>query len=248
LGDTPWRFFLRLDGASPTVKRSAWQTCSTPARTLESLRGRATLRKLRLFGCACCRSIWHLLRDEECRSAVEAAERFADGLLSAEDLAAARHRAEQSAALAWALWDDGTAQAQQAAAEAVAPTATTAAARASEYAAAAVQAAADGDLAAWKSEQRRQCGLLRDLFGDPWVQPEVPEQAWLEWGGGAVAAVAKAIDESGRFEDLPVLADALEGAGCTEEVFLGHLRNPSIAHVRGCWALDTLLEKPGGAP
>ena len=39
---------------------------------------------------------------------------------------------------------------------------------------------------------------------------------------------------------LPVLADALEEAGCTDEQVLGRLRGPGT-HVRGCFVVDLLL-------
>jgi hypothetical protein len=41
---------------------------------------------------------------------------------------------------------------------------------------------------------------------------------------------------------LVVLADALEEAGCQDWEFLAHLRGPG-PHVRGCWALDLILDE-----
>jgi hypothetical protein len=41
------------------------------------------------------------------------------------------------------------------------------------------------------------------------------------------------------FADLPILADALEDAGCTEAAVLAHCRGGG-EHVRGCWAVDLL--------
>lgn len=70
-------------------------------------------------------------------------------------------------------------------------------------------------------------------------RPLVLEPAWLACNGGAVVKVAHAIRQQSSFEGLPILADALEEAGCGDDTLLEHLREPG-AHVRGCWALDLL--------
>jgi hypothetical protein len=54
--------------------------------------------------------------------------------------------------------------------------------------------------------------------------------------------MARSIRDERRFSDLPLLADALEEAGCTNEQLLQHCRD-SGSHVRGCWLLDLLLAK-----
>jgi hypothetical protein len=89
------------------------------------------------------------------------------------------------------------------------------------------------------AERGRQSELLRELLGDPF-RPAALEPAWLAWGGGTVARVARAIAEEGAFGQTPVLADALEEAGCADERILMHLRGPG-PHLRGCWALDLIL-------
>jgi hypothetical protein len=55
-----------------------WLACTDPKPMLESLWDTGRYRKLRLFACACCRRIWHLLADGRTRRAVEDTERFAD--------------------------------------------------------------------------------------------------------------------------------------------------------------------------
>jgi hypothetical protein len=55
--------------------------------------------------------------------------------------------------------------------------------------------------------------------------------------------VAEAIYAGRRFEELPVLADAVEEAGCTNGELLQHLRGPG-PHALGCWTLDLVLAKP----
>ena len=65
---------------------------------------------------------------------------------------------------------------------------------------------------------------------------------WLTWNGGTVVRLAQAVCDERAFERLPLLADALEDAGCADADLLGHLRSPG-PHVLGCWAPDVLLGK-----
>jgi hypothetical protein len=54
--------------------------------------------------------------------------------------------------------------------------------------------------------------------------------------------LAQVIYDERRFADLPILADALEEAGCTNTDILDHCRLPG-EHVRGCWVVDLILRK-----
>src|SRR4051812_37867115 len=72
------------------VNEQQWEVCTDPSLMLEFLRGKASERKLRLFGCASCRRIWRLLNDKRCGIAVERAERFTDGVTGERELRAAR--------------------------------------------------------------------------------------------------------------------------------------------------------------
>jgi hypothetical protein len=91
------------------------------------------------------------------------------------------------------------------------------------------------------SESKYQASLLRHIVGNPF-RPVQVEPRWFSWNGGTVLKLARAIDEQWACHRLPVLADALEDAGCTDADILGHCRGPG-PHVRGCWVIDLLLGK-----
>jgi hypothetical protein len=55
-------------------------------------------------------------------------------------------------------------------------------------------------------------------------------------------ALAEGIYADRAFDRLPILADALEDAGCDAAELLTHFRGPGV-HARGCWALDLVLGK-----
>jgi hypothetical protein len=66
--------------------------------------------------------------------------------------------------------------------------------------------------------------------------------SWLGWDRGSVLGLAREIRRKRAFDLLPVLADALEDAGCGEVALLKHLREGCV-HSRACWVIDLLLGK-----
>ena len=64
----------------------------------------------------------------------------------------------------------------------------------------------------------------------------------ISWLTPTVQSIAAAIDQDRAFDRLPILADALEEAGCTNADVLLHCRQPG-EHVRGCWVVDLVLGK-----
>jgi hypothetical protein len=219
-------------------------------------------RRLLLFRCACCRSVWNLFEDEHCRRAVEVAERFADGTARKPELEAARAKAQvleretqeylqayrghaarpdawlanrrHSVAMAaqWTTWTQYTI----ARADIVAMSLEAARASGAD-----LQHGSPKWVALRESQARIHAALVRDIFGNPF-RPASCGPSWLTHGGGVVPKLAKAIYEERAFDRLPVLADALEDAGGADAAILAHCRGPG-PHARGCWAVDLLLGK-----
>ncbi|MGH7174582.1 MAG: hypothetical protein ACRELG_30310 [Gemmataceae bacterium] len=93
-----------------------------------------------------------------------------------------------------------------------------------------------------EGERWARSKLLRDIFGPLPFRPIVLDLAWLAWSDGTVRRLAQAIYDERAFERMPILADALEEAGCADADILNHCRQPS-EHVRGCWVVDLILGK-----
>jgi hypothetical protein len=89
-----------------------------------------------------------------------------------------------------------------------------------------------------RAELREQTHLARDIFGNPF-RPVSFDPAWRTW---TAVALAQQMYESRDFSAMPILGDALQDAGCTDEEVLGHCRGPG-PHVRGCWVVDLVLGK-----
>jgi hypothetical protein len=202
-----------------------WQDRTDPTPLLVFLRGKASERKLRLFAVACCRRVGRLMTDGRSRRAVEVAERYADGLAGDVERI-------YSSKTAWAAW---TTPAGAAAREAVEGDAWASASGASRYASWAVCGVPRAQ------ELHAQAELARDIFGNIFY-PVTIFPFWFSWHGGLPVAMAQRMYDSRDFTDMPVLADALEEAGCQDSDILGHCRM-TREHVRGCWVVDLMLGK-----
>lgn len=241
-----------LDVKGKAMTEEEWLACTDPQKMLEFLRGKASERKLRLFAVACCRRVQHLVMDNRCCEALNAAEAYSDDLITVADLniACDAARAAQDEVV-----DSRMAhllrRAGWSAAEAVVRTTQPESSEWTEFhARLAVRWKAEKDAdkrkksvaeAAAVAEGKAQVSLLHDIFNNPF-RPVSLDSAWLAWNDGTVQKIAKAIYDGRAFDRMPILADALEESGCTNADILAHCRQPS-EHVRGCWVVDLLLGK-----
>ncbi len=223
------------------MTEQSWNICSDPSAMLEFLRrtGKLSERKARLFAVACCRRVRDLTTDAPNQMGADIAERYADGLASSEELAAATTTGLWAPVLfavkgetSSAIWFAARAEAGNTVQ--------------SETGTAPWSEAKEG---LWTKARARAClaqaEVLRDIFGNPFHPLPRLEPCLLT----SVADLASAAYEdrnlpSGTLkpEHLLALADALEAAGCHDAELLEHLRSEG-PHVRGCWALDVVLGK-----
>jgi hypothetical protein len=219
------------------MTEAEWLACMDPTLMLEFLRGKVSDRKLRLFACACCRR-GSVLLTKKCRKSLETAERYADGELSEQKLFLARFRATVAARVY---------QRREETAEGILMSAV---ASACEQGIGGVSEAARNaaiglsfpiDPVRLADARREQVLSLRCIFGNPFYATSL-DQSWLAWNDGTAAKLAKGIYTGQCFDRFPILADALEDAGCINAEILTHCRSEG-PHVRGCWVIDLLLGK-----
>ena len=213
------------------MTESEWRESTDSMRMLDHLvEYNASQRKLRLVACARGRQCWHLLTDDRSRTAVEVGERYADGDAKIAELRAAADGA-------WAAAETGRRPSAWVAVGAGCeddPTGNSFWDVAWDF----YRVSDPAEAAALDAAGKNEVTLIRDIFGNPF-RPVTVEGGWLT---PTVLGLARGIYDEGAFDRLPILADALEDAGCTETAFLSHLRGEG-PHVRGCWVLDALLEK-----
>ena len=218
------------------MTEAEWLACTQFSGLWIPLVKKASKRQRRLFWCAGARRHERYLTDRHLRDALEVAERFADGAASKEELQAAH-------AAARATEPDSSPRTRQA--------------RAREFARVQVEASCMSDSSmgsGWRDsyhdrgkdydpgpEGWARLELLRDIIGNPFRTVRL-DPAWLSWADGTVGRLARAIYDERAFDRMPILADALEDAGCTNVDILGHCRGPG-PHVRGCWVVDLLARE-----
>ena len=93
-----------------------------------------------------------------------------------------------------------------------------------------------------RAEDHVQRDLAYDIFGNPFRLRPPLDPSVLGWNGRTIPKMAQGIYEERAFERLPILADALEEAACTDADSLAHCRGTG-PHARGCWRIDLLLGK-----
>jgi hypothetical protein len=213
-----------------------WWNSDHPYMMLWSLKGKDSDRKMRLFAIACCRRIWHRLSDPRSRRAIEIAERYVESKVRNLERESARREAR--AAMMEGERDSEKDPAWALRGELVALTV-------SERVSANLLIALFNEKAQKQNptgettESVAQADLLRDLFGHLPFRSTNSNRNWLT---PTVLSFAQAIYDDGTFDHLPILADALEDAGCDNADILSHCRGPG-PHVRGCWVVDLLLGK-----
>jgi hypothetical protein len=83
------------------------------------------------------------------------------------------------------------------------------------------------------------CELFRCVLGNPFR----PVAFDAEWRSSTVMLLAQQTYDTRDFSTMPILADALQDAGCDNADILNHCRDADGVHVRGCWVVDLVLGK-----
>lgn len=196
-------------------------------------------RKLRLFGAACCRQLGNWLLHPRVLKALDAAERYADGKITDDTLS---------------KWSREVDRATDACDTRTVRTGFT-----PEWIAyhAVASLTTPNTYAGWRmvatnilrreelyrevipDMHARLLALLRDIVGNPFR----PVAFSPDWRTGTAVALARQMYESRDFGAMPILADALQDAGCDNNDVLSHCRDANHVHVRGCWVVDLVLGK-----
>ncbi len=240
------------------MTETEWLACKDPQKMLFFLqgKGRVSDRTVRLLFVASCYRIWDLLPHECSKQAVLTVERYVDELASGDELRSAYLHAHAPCVdfeeEMWRAADegiqliDGPSPGTEEAIEAAIQNEILASKRWNAALLPTVAAESNPAVSCYYSlhNYADECVLgdwacyLRDIFGNPFHSIAfIPN-----WLTPQVVALAQAIYDDRAFDSLPILADALEEAGCTNTDILNHCHQGG-RHVRGCWVVDLILGK-----
>ena len=241
-----------------------WLTAREPDDLLEFLRERASDRQFRLFICACCRRFLPLMPKKPqhdlnlCEKYIAYGEKFAEGLITWPKLQSSFNEMEPVivshdgylAAYAARMATDrdiaGSTRPMLRGRNLIAHPASTGAqySRTVVGRLLATSKTSKGSTPTAKkrmatiAEKRYQIEILHDIFGNPF-QPITFDPSWQT---STVISLALQVYDSRDFSAMPILADALQDAGCDNQDVLNHCRGPG-PHTRGCWVCDLILSK-----
>lgn len=248
------------------MTEAEWVATSEPVSVssfpmLEFAQGKASERKLRLFCVACCRRIAHVVPNEDLRRLLDVSEAYADGNSVAPGLRKAVADWERLESLS-DRWITVIESIALDAIRGLDETMDIAVAGASRDSAAvmghllfAAQNLTEEEARqpvnpqgvsvkmlwinkGWKQEYLEQSRILKDICGNPFRAVAFDS----DWRTEDTVGISLKMYEERDFGAMPILADALEKAGCVEESILGHCREPGV-HVRGYWVVDLVLGK-----
>ena len=232
-----------------------WLRAQNPGLMLKVVRVTAGARRVRLATVACCRAAWPFLpayrevepSDAECHAVLDLSERFADGAARYTELTAARRALAGPDVPRGGPQHPKVAAVWYASAKDPVPACTEAAARLLgiswggqgelEMPSARVRFGFGGKSGDWPAACLGMVAVVRDIFGNPFRLVAFSPA----WRTDTAMSLARQMYESREFSAMPILADALQDAGCDNDV-LAHCRGPG-PHVRGCWVVDRVLGK-----
>jgi hypothetical protein len=196
---------------------------------LISLNGKTSERKLRLSCCACMRQVLDRLDGvAEALMAVEVAEELADGLRTAEEL----EQVARAITVTSQVYENDV---LRAVASCVDPCVTVLDVSRVFFVAERLLA----EIGEGEAEALARSGwLMWEVSGDPYC----PVTFDPNWRTSTAVALAAQMYDSRDFSAMPILADALQDAGCDNADILDHCRGTG-PHVRGCWVVDLVLGK-----
>jgi hypothetical protein len=214
------------------MTEAEWLAATDPKPMMSFLTGKASDRKLRLFLTASARLVWDRMPVGEMREAVEVAERYADGLASADQIDDYRGRF-----YGYVLRGRSSQQADWIRDRDKFPVFTLA--RMTTYTDQMARTLTTN--VNWRdgigSYHPFLPPIIRDVFGLLPFRPVAFDPAWRT---STVVALARQMYDSRDFSAMPILADALQDAGCDCADLLAHCRGDG-PHVRGCWVADLVL-------